>query len=267
MESKKIGAIIPVRLASERLPSKAIRDLVGKPVICHLLDRAFDCKYIDKKNVVVCTTEESSDDPLVKVVEDYGASIFRGSTDDLIKRFYDAINHYKFDYVVQIDGDDVTVEPIYMDLTMEKLMSDDTLDCVSSIDLPLGVNVKSFSTNAMQKVFDRYQTKDNDTGFASFFTETDFCKHTTVEPVSPDHIYDTVRLTLDYQEDFNCFEAIFKELYQEGEVFHIEEIVELLRNKPEIAEMNWYLQEEYMKRWHEKRQFLYTGADGEDKRI
>ena len=99
----KIGALIPIRLASERLPGKAIVEVAGKPLVCHLLDRVFESKYIsDKRDVIVCTTEDSSDDKLAHIVTNYGASIFRGSTDDIIKRFNDAIIEYKLDYILQV---------------------------------------------------------------------------------------------------------------------------------------------------------------------
>ncbi len=80
----RIGALIPVRLASERLPGKALKLIAGKPVIHHLLDRVFACRYVEPGNVVVCTTEDRSDDPLVAAVEGYGASVFRGAADDVI---------------------------------------------------------------------------------------------------------------------------------------------------------------------------------------
>ena len=44
----KIGALIPIRLSSERLPKKAIRLIEGKPAVYHLLDRAFESKYLDR---------------------------------------------------------------------------------------------------------------------------------------------------------------------------------------------------------------------------
>ena len=53
----KIGSLIPIRLASERLPGKALIEVAGKPLVCHLIDRVFECKYIrNKKDVIVCTT-------------------------------------------------------------------------------------------------------------------------------------------------------------------------------------------------------------------
>ncbi|MFC2087678.1 cytidylyltransferase domain-containing protein [Bacteroidota bacterium] len=263
----KIGALIPIRLASERLVKKAILDLAGKPVVYHLLDRAFASKYLEKENVVVCTTQEASDDELVEVVQQYGASVFRGDTDDIIKRFYDAMVYYKFDAVIQIDGDDITVEPYYMDLTMDKLLNDSSLDVVSVDGLPLGVSSKSFTFNAMKKVFERYKTTQNDTGFASLFTETDFCNSIVLKPVSTEHIDDSLRLTLDYQQDLDFFEVIFKELYKEGEVFHIEDIIQLIKRKPELNQINSNLQEEYMKRWYDKRNIYYIDNEGKMKKI
>jgi len=263
----KIGALIPIRLASERLPGKAIKKLMDKPVVCHLLDRAFASKYLTKENVIVCTTRDKSDDPLVEIVEQYGAKIYRGDTDDIIKRFYDAINEYHFDYIIQIDGDDITVEPEYMDITMSTLLSNNELDVVSCQGLPLGIASMSFSRRAIEKVIKRYKTKKNDTGFASYFKETDFCKHQVVYPKSKEHVYERVRLTLDYQEDFNFFEAIFTRLYQPNTIFHLDELIGLLNQNKALAEINYFLQEQYMERWEEKRNFAYLNTKNEVKII
>ena len=84
-KNPKIGALIPARLSSERLPGKHLKASAGKPMIHHLIDRLAACRHIqDTGDIVVCTTEDPSDDPLVPVVEEYGASVFRGSRDDII---------------------------------------------------------------------------------------------------------------------------------------------------------------------------------------
>ena len=87
MPKRKIGALIPIRLASERLPGKALLDICGRSVLHHLLDRVAACRFVDAADIVVCTTRDASDDPLIPAVEEYGASVFRGETDDIIKRF------------------------------------------------------------------------------------------------------------------------------------------------------------------------------------
>ncbi len=267
MTNKKIGALIPIRLKSERLLSKAIKDICGKPVVCHLLDRAFKSEYLDKENVVVCTTEESSDDELVEVVKNYGASVFRGSTDDIIKRFYDAMNQFNFDAVIQIDGDDVTADTLYMDLTMKKLLSDNSLDIVTCDNLPLGIATKSFTKSAMDKVYEHYKTVNNDTGFIYFFTKTGLCKHEILQPVSERHSDNGARLTLDYDEDFQVFNAIFEALYEEGEVFTLTEINDFLEAHPQVKNLNLSLNDGYWERTKEKAQLYYLDNEGNQKKI
>ena len=264
----KIGLIIPIRLASERLPNKAILEICGRPIVWHLLDRCCASKYItDKANVVVCTTQEKSDDALQEVVERYGCSVFRGSTDDIIKRFHNAIEHFGFDAVIQVDGDDILCDMQYMDLTMKKLLSDADLDIVTCEGLPLGIASKSFSRRAMKKVYQHYKTERNDTGFIYFFTKTGLCRQAVVLPIKPEHVLNEARLTLDYEQDYEVFRIIFEALYRKGRIFGLEDILQLLKAKPEITRINSVLEEEYWRRTREKAQLAFMDVQGQIKKI
>lgn len=266
-EIKNIGALIPIRLASERLPKKALLEICNRPVVWHLLDRVCASRYIEKEQVVVCTTKEAEDDALVKTVEQYGCSVFRGSTDDIIKRFYDTIIHYHFDAVIQVDGDDILCDTLYMDLTMETLLADSSLGIVLSENLPFGINSKSFTKEAMDRVFDHYKTEKNDTGFIYYFTKTGLCKQKVVRPLKPIHILDKARLTLDYQLDFDVFKAIFEALYVEGEIFGLEEVIRFLKANPDVMKTNSNLDEEYWQLHQSKSQFLFKDEKGNIQKI
>jgi spore coat polysaccharide biosynthesis protein SpsF len=266
-EKPNIGALIPVRMTSERLPGKALKLINGRPVIHHLLDRAVACRYLVVEKVVVCTTEAAEDDPLVEAVEAYGAAVFRGDRDDIIKRFHDAMVQFEFDAVVQIDGDDPLTEPQYMDLTMDLLLSDPSLGIVCSEGLPLGVNCKSFSRAAMTSVIENYKQGQNDTGFIYFFTKTDIVRMATVRPVSLDHILDNARLTLDYEVDFEVFCKIFNSLQAAGGLAHLSDVVAYLKANPDIMAINGNLNEEYWQRTRDKADLSYRSFDGSTKRI
>ena len=54
-------------------------------------------------------------------------------------------------------------------------------------------------------------------------------------------------MTLDYQEDFDFFKAIFDELYNSSRIFTLREIVELLNHRPDIVALNAGAQEMYEK--------------------
>ena len=259
----KIGALIPIRLASERLPGKALKDVCGRPVVHHLLDRVVASRHIgNPRDVVVCTTTEASDDPLVPVVEGYGCSIFRGSVDDLIRRFADAIERFGFDAVIQADGDDPLSATEYMDLTMQRLLADRSLDIVTARGLPLGIATKSFTRAAVKKVLASYKTERNDTGFIYFFTKSGICKHAEIDPVAPEHVQNEARITLDYDVDLATFRRIFEALYRPGKVFNLAELVRYLNGHPEVVAMNLNISDEYWQRTAQKLHLEYVGPDG-----
>lgn len=264
----KIGAFIPIRLDSERLPGKALKQAAGRPIVHHLLDRVAACRNIAcKTDIVVCTTTSSVDDPLVTAVNEYGASVFRGDKDDLIKRFKDCADQYGFDIILQVDGDDPLADTQYMDLTINALLDDNKLDAAVSSGLPFGINVKSFTRSALDKVYAHYRSEQNDTGFALYFIKSKLCRCLEIPPVSPRHILEDARLTLDYEEDLDVFRKIFDALYIPGEVFGLQEIVNFLKSTPKVCAINNSLQDEYMDRSREKLDIEYTDENGSIQRI
>ena len=58
---------IPVRLSSQRLPSKHLKLVNGEPVILKLIRRLEKSKKIRK--IIVCTTTQDSDEPLIEILE------------------------------------------------------------------------------------------------------------------------------------------------------------------------------------------------------
>ena len=264
---KNIGALIPVRLASERLPGKALKKICNRPVIYHLLDRVCACKHIEPANAIICTTDERSDDALVEAVEAYGAGIFRGATDDIIDRFYAAMKAFDFDAVVQIDGDDPLSATEYMDHTMDRLIAEPHTDIVTVRNLPLGVATKSFTRTAMEKVIASYQTQQNDTGFIYFFTKTGLCTHVEIDPVGAEHIHESARLTLDYEDDLTFLRSIFNVLFKPGIVFGLAEVVEFLNSNPALVAINRHVEAEYNQRTIDKAVLEYRSENGETKRV
>jgi spore coat polysaccharide biosynthesis protein SpsF len=253
----KIGALVPVRLASERMPGKALMPIMGRSAILHLLDRIFASRYVEPEDVILCTTTDKSDDPLEAAAASVGARVFRGSLDDIIDRFHAAVSEFGFDAVIQADGDDPCSDPTYMDLCMEHLLKDPELGIVLTDGVPLGLGSKAFRASALQTVWHNHVTERNDTGFIYYFTRTGLCKSARVRPIKPEHVHDKARLTLDYPEDLAFFQALFQELYQEGSVFGIEQIVSLLRRRPELVEINSMVDEEYWSRTHRLAQLEY----------
>lgn len=264
----KTGCLVPIRLTSERLPGKALKVICGRPVVHHLLDRINACCTItNTRDIVVCTTEDPTDDPLEKAVLAYGASIFRGDTDDIIRRFYTCVEKFGFDVILQVDGDDPVCDTEYMDLCVSTLLDHPDIDVVYNKGLPLGVASKAFRRDALKKVFEVYATTQNDTGFAYYFTKSGLFNVQTTTPRGPHHIDDKVRLTLDYEEDFEVFRTLFEALYRSDEVFGLADVVKYFAEHPEVAAINANLNEGYFERTQEKAVLSIKSADGRVRRL
>ena len=264
----KVGAFIPVRLASERLPGKALRELSGRPVIFHLLDRVCACRFVgDPKDVIVCTTITSSDDPLVSAVESYGCSVFRGAVDDIIDRFNDAMQAFPLDFVIQANGDNPLSAIEAMDKTVSHLVENQDVDVATISGLPLGTSTHAFTRRALNTVVDAYETCRNDTGFFYYFTRTGLCKHVELENSDINCRLPEARLTLDYEEDLEMFEAIFSELQRPGELIGLAEVVQFLRGHKDVLGLNSHLDTDYWTRTSEKAQLEFRAPSGEKRKI
>ena len=94
----RTAVTITVRMKSKRLPRKALKGIVGKPLIEHLIERVKTAKLAD--TVILCTSVNSQDDELAVVAEKNGIDLFRGDEVDVLKRLYGAAKKYNIDFIV-----------------------------------------------------------------------------------------------------------------------------------------------------------------------
>jgi spore coat polysaccharide biosynthesis protein SpsF (cytidylyltransferase family) len=70
-----------------------------------------------------------------------------------------------------------------------------------------------------------------------------------IQVKDPDLHHPNIRMTLDYQEDYEFFKEVFDHLYQKDGFFSLREIINLLLIHPEIAQINEKMQEKYKHRY------------------
>jgi spore coat polysaccharide biosynthesis protein SpsF len=84
--------ILCARMASTRLPGKALAALGGKTVLHHLVDRYRTCRRVER--VIVATTRDESDDPIARLCGVIGVPCYRGSINNVVGRMNDALMHH-----------------------------------------------------------------------------------------------------------------------------------------------------------------------------
>ena len=110
----KIVASIEARMTSSRLPGKVLMLADGKPLLQHMIERIQKSKLVDE--IVVATTVNASDMPIVHLCEQLGIKAFRGSEDDVLQRVLDAQASVNSDVIVELTGDCPLIDPEVIDL-------------------------------------------------------------------------------------------------------------------------------------------------------
>jgi len=224
---------ITVRLKSERLPKKVLLDLKGKRYIERMIERLKTVKRVS--GIILCTSTLKEDDLLVEIAKENEIDYYRGHPDDVMLRIYNGAKKLDADVLVGTTGDNV-----FQDTFIDKMIDFfdvNNVDFVFCYDLPIGIPSFLARMDTFKKAID---TKDeiNTERWVGYLNRPDVYNVLKFKVSDPLYYHPDWRLTLDYPEDYEVFKIIYDELYQEGEIFSIEEIMMLLNNKPEIMKVN-----------------------------
>ena len=207
MENKPAIAIIQARMSSTRLPGKVLLPLAGKPVIHHIVDRAKSCVNVGK--VIVATSEENSDDPLVEYCLENNIEYYRGSLNNVLSRFISILKLNNYDYCVRITGDCPLIYPPFIDAQIDALnkYSGDLTWMRSQCSVLEGQGV--ISSKALNYISDKSKDPDDLEHVGSKYRLNHSQEFEFVELIIPDEYYKfNYRLTVDEKIDYPTDEWI-----------------------------------------------------------
>jgi spore coat polysaccharide biosynthesis protein SpsF len=231
-----VVAIIQARLGSTRFPRKIFSELSNKPLIWHVINRLKYSKKIDK--IVLATTETKTDDDLVTWAENEGVTFYRGNENNVLERFYFAAKNASADIIVRITADDPFKDPEIIDTVISKLV-EENLEFVYNNNPPTypeGLDTEVFTFDALEKAYlesiDDYE-KEHVTQYF-YRNKTRFKQANFSNDINLSHL----RWTIDTALDYNMTKQVYDILYRENEIFLMEDILEVLKQHPKIAEIN-----------------------------
>lgn len=236
---------IPVRLKSTRLPKKAILEFDGKPIIQYLIERLHNAKTI--RNIVICTTTDASDDELVSFLEKEKVLTFRGSEKDILQRFLDAATKFNTDFIIIVDGDDIYSDPFLVDEVVHEYTKSN-VDCVKITNVPVGFTTIGVKKSALENICKLKKSNNTETGYANFFTLQYLSSLKELKPQLIVPYKENLRLSLDYQEDFDVAKEIFKNL---GNDFHMDDVLKLLQKRQDLVQSINNLEERWSQHWNQ----------------
>lgn len=232
-----IVAIVQARMGSTRFPGKVMREILGKPALWHLVNRLSKARLVDK--IVIATSDKERDKPILKLAQELGVGSFAGSEEEVLDRYYQAARKYDAETIVRVTADCPLIDPELVDKIIGKyLESKGELDYVrKGLSYPDGLDVEVFSFAALKKAWREAKKKSQRGEYVTTYIwgNPELFKTLTVES---EEDLSHMRWVVDYERDFELVTEIFKNLYKEGEVFHLRDILDFLNKHPELAESN-----------------------------
>jgi len=114
---KNIVAIIQARMGSTRLPGKVLLDIVGKPMLWHIVNRLRYSKLINR--IVVGTSINKKDDLIENFCKEYKIDFYRGSEEDVLDRYYQTAKVFEANIIIRITADCPLIDPEIVDLVIK----------------------------------------------------------------------------------------------------------------------------------------------------
>jgi len=139
-DGKQSLVLIQSRLSSRRLPGKALLPIAGLPMVVLAAKRAANTG----RNVKILTSNDQSDDAICEVLDEHDVAYFRGSLNNVLERFNDALVNLSDDTkVFRLTADNVLPDGVFLD-EMEAAFDADCVDIIrcdsEESNMPYGVS-------------------------------------------------------------------------------------------------------------------------------
>lgn len=237
----KIIATIEARMTSTRLPGKVLMSLAGKPVLERLIERLKRSKYLDE--IVVATTINKTDDPIVALANRLRVKNFRGSELDVLKRVLQAAQSVNAEIIVEITGDCPLVDWRLVDKGIEEFFNKKADYASNTIQrsYPIGFDVQVFPTAVLAEV-NKLTDDPIDRVHVSYYIYNHPEKYKLYNwQAEKEFFWPNLGLTVDEKADYEFLNIIFKKLLPENEDFSFSDVINFLKSNPDLLEINKYV--------------------------
>lgn len=229
-------AVLQARMSSTRLPGKVLLLTCGMPLLQHQIERIRRCRTIDV--FVVATSDSPSDRPIVALCQRLGVAVFSGSLDDVLDRTVRAARPHAPEWLVRLTGDCPLADPAVIDEVVDACRQGG-VDYASNAlrpTFPDGLDAECMRFAVLEEAW-REARKPSEREHVTPFIHTQPGRYALREVQrSPD--LSALRWTVDDPADFVLVSQIYEHLYANKPDFATDDILQLLRDHPELAALN-----------------------------
>lgn len=241
----KVVCLVQARVGSTRLPGKILKEICGKTILHHEIDRLKKCKEIDE--IVIATTDKEDDDKIVNEAKKLSVKYFRGSENDVLSRFYYAAKENNADIIVRVTSDCPCIDFEILDkmlIYFKDKYKEKQIDYLSNTinrTYPRGYDIEIFTFSALEKSYinaKKEYEREHVTPY--IYDKTNNFLKLSFENKDD---YSEYRVTLDTIEDFIVIKNIFENLYYKNPYFKLNDVVQYLNNNLHIVDINKHIEQ------------------------
>jgi spore coat polysaccharide biosynthesis protein SpsF len=148
----KTVACIIARTNSRRLTKKVLKELNGKCLIEHIIEKIRRCQLVDE--IFLCTSIDSDDKILLEIAEKCGIQSHAGDPNNVLERMLSVGELTGADNLVRITGDNLFTDEVYIDLMID-IHGKEAFDYTRTEYLPLGVTAEVMSYESLFRCSER----------------------------------------------------------------------------------------------------------------
>jgi len=152
MEMKEFVVYLQARMNSSRLPGKVLLEINGIPMIQLQINRILQSKEIN--GLVVLIPDSAENNELHSMLAKIGIDVFRGSENDVLRRYIDALLEFPTRNIVRLTADCPLFMPDILDEMIRKFSrtNPDYLSNTLVETYPDGLDVEIFSSLSLRKL-------------------------------------------------------------------------------------------------------------------
>lgn len=230
-------------MTSTRLPGKALLPIAGRAMLSYQIERLRRACGHDV--LVVATTVNATDDPIVDFCISESVRCTRGSELDVLRRYCDAAATVGADVVVRVTADCPLIDPDVVEDVIEVFSAArGSLDYVSNMlepSYPYGMAVEVMSSRALREA-DAQATSPVDREHVTPFLYRNPQRY-RLQSVRLDTDLSANRWTVDTAADFELVRRILEEIYPRRPDFRTSDVLALLEQHPQWRVVNQHVRQ------------------------
>lgn len=211
----RIVAVTQARSGSSRLPGKVLLK-IGKDSLLGLhIQRILKSKTIDK--LILATTIAPEDSAIEEIGAQYNVTCCKGSVEDVLDRFYQAMQNQSADYVVRLTSDCPLIDPLLIDQIVRYTIDHNLDYCSNTLDptYPDGQDVEVFKFSALVRAWNEAKLLSEREHVTPYIWSNSSFKGGKLfksDNFSEGKSYGHLRMTVDERSDFEVIRHIITDI-------------------------------------------------------